>query len=209
MNFSRSLVASASFAALLATGSAIAADQTIPLTLAAINVGGAAPYGWVDLTDTGDSIQVHVYLRDAPGVNASDIGFVNTGEGHTTFAFTVGGGAYSLTGLTSGFERSTAPFRNSPYGDFGDGVDLIASGGGNAYYGALDFSINRTGISIEDFIANGGGFVFSADVFGNGFTGSIASNTPVTPVPEPGTYALMLAGLGVVGYIARRRKQNA
>jgi hypothetical protein len=28
----------------------------------------------------------------------------------------------------------------------------------------------------------------------------------VTAVPEPGTYALMLAGLGVVGFIARRKK---
>jgi len=28
----------------------------------------------------------------------------------------------------------------------------------------------------------------------------------VTPVPEPGTYALMLAGLGVMGYVARRRR---
>jgi hypothetical protein len=28
----------------------------------------------------------------------------------------------------------------------------------------------------------------------------------VTPVPEPETYALLLAGLGVVGFMARRRK---
>lgn len=31
-------------------------------------------------------------------------------------------------------------------------------------------------------------------------------NLQVTAVPEPGTYALMLAGLGVVGFIARRRR---
>jgi hypothetical protein len=28
----------------------------------------------------------------------------------------------------------------------------------------------------------------------------------VAPIPEPETYALMLAGLGVVGFMARRRK---
>lgn len=30
----------------------------------------------------------------------------------------------------------------------------------------------------------------------------------LTPVPEPETYALMLAGLGLIGAVARRRKQS-
>jgi hypothetical protein len=33
-------------------------------------------------------------------------------------------------------------------------------------------------------------------------------NTGVAPIPEPETYALMLAGLGAMGFIARRRKQG-
>ena len=32
--------------------------------------------------------------------------------------------------------------------------------------------------------------------------------TQVSPVPEPETYALMLAGLGLVGFMARRRKSK-
>lgn len=33
-----------------------------------------------------------------------------------------------------------------------------------------------------------------------------ADCVPTTPIPEPSTYALMLAGLGVVGWMARRRR---
>jgi hypothetical protein len=33
--------------------------------------------------------------------------------------------------------------------------------------------------------------------------------TQTNPIPEPGTYAMMLAGLGVVGFMARRCRQQA
>jgi len=35
---------------------------------------------------------------------------------------------------------------------------------------------------------------------------SYTGNVTLAPVPEPETYALMLAGLGAIGYMARRRK---
>lgn len=38
-----------------------------------------------------------------------------------------------------------------------------------------------------------------------GYGGTIST----TPVPEPETYAMLLAGLGLIGFTARRRKQNA
>ena len=41
--------------------------------------------------------------------------------------------------------------------------------------------------------------------------GSYAGNivtTPVSPVPEPKTYAMMLLGLGLMGFSARRRMNN-
>ena len=34
------------------------------------------------------------------------------------------------------------------------------------------------------------------------------ANYSITPVPEPETYALMLAGLGAVGFVARRRRSK-
>ena len=41
----------------------------------------------------------------------------------------------------------------------------------------------------------------------NSFEGANFSITPfsITPIPEPGTYALMLVGLGAIGFIAHRR----
>lgn len=50
---------------------------------------------------------------------------------------------------------------------------------------------------------------YSFDVFGDGGGGlpaAVGVSLSVAAVPEPETYALMLAGLGVLGFVARRRK---
>ena len=37
---------------------------------------------------------------------------------------------------------------------------------------------------------------------------TLGANLAAVPVPEPETYAMMLAGLGLMGFVVRRRKEN-
>jgi hypothetical protein len=46
-----------------------------------------------------------------------------------------------------------------------------------------------------------------ATSYSGGITAGIVQLHDITPVPEPSTYLLMLAGLGFVGYAARRRRR--
>lgn len=51
-------------------------------------------------------------------------------------------------------------------------------------------------------------FINTADIF-NGENVTRASFRAISPVPEPGAYAMMLAGLGLIGWAVRRRAQAA
>ena len=86
---------------------------------------------------------------------------------------------------------------------------------GTAAYGfindaATDFTITWAD-KLVDF-GNGGQFKISMDTLQFTFDGQVQDQTyniemVTAPIPEPETYALMLAGLGLVGFMARRRKQ--
>jgi hypothetical protein len=65
-----------------------------------------------------------------------------------------------------------------------------------------DYYGGQTLVGFEDLI-NGGDMDFDDIVF-------LVSNvrqTPMTTVPEPGTHAMLLAGLGILGAVARRRNK--
>ena len=75
-------------------------------------------------------------------------------------------------------------------------------------------------VNYGSFAGNGTGYTFNLPAAGNyhiditGVATGIHGGTygvalSAAPVPEPETYAMLLAGLGVMGAIARRRKQAA
>ena len=69
----------------------------------------------------------------------------------------------------------------------------------------IDFSQSGSEIQLGLMIFSGnGGSPYRTD---STLYDNFEVNLITTPVPEPSTYALMLGGLGLVGFMARRRKQ--
>jgi hypothetical protein len=71
--------------------------------------------------------------------------------------------------------------------------------GGNAWSNARFFNVSTTGTSKITFIR----FTASQNAF------ETDNHAFITAVPEPETYVMLLAGLGLLGLMARRRQQDA
>jgi len=92
-------------------------------------------------------------------------------------------------------------------------LDLPPPGIVFASNGVLSFDITGSGIDASDFHTP---FMVhiqrlntaSAGVYGQG-SDSIKVTTSVTPIPEPEIYAMLGVGLGLMGWVGRRRKQQA
>jgi hypothetical protein len=214
MKFSRSLIGAAAAIGLSSLAlPALAVDATYILDNGGSAFATPGNYGSVSLTQDGSSVDFSISLADG-------YEFVTTGNAisHALFAFNAtgvsNGDISNIQAGSPGTFTVGAPATGSPFGDFGFGIYCsdCKSGGAGATMPPLTFSVANAMVSDFAFLSTGGNpnAYFTADIIdvASGNTGQVGATGMVPGVPEPESYALMLGGLGVVGFIARRRKQQ-
>ncbi len=155
-----------------------------------VNTGSTALVGW---TVSGVSVDIIEGAYGAvTGYSIDMLGTPGPGAISQSFA-TVVGQSYTLSFDLSA--NNGGSNNNALY------VDLTGSSQA-AFAGATPFTTKTL-----NFVATGAQTTLTFTSGASGYSGAVIDNVSVSAVPEPETYAMLLAGLGLMGAIARRRKQ--
>jgi hypothetical protein len=117
------------------------------------------------------------------------------------FTFSVTGTPTNLDAIVSSISRTAATGLDIT------GINLYTSGGSLVSTGsmmstgAIDvWTLSSNSLAVGNYYVQVNGTMVSNT------SGSFGGAIMLAPVPEPETYGMMLAGLGLVGFLARRRK---
>ncbi|RZU01151.1 putative secreted protein [Rivibacter subsaxonicus] len=198
--------------ALFGSGMAQAAVTTVPIAgdVGASTGGSGATFsGLVSYDDSTSVLSVTLRNESPSSLGGYLTAFAFNAPAAASLSFasaTLGSFSTFLTG------PNTAPFNGFEYGV---GVGSPYNGGGAPSAGlsigaAATWTFNVSGglFDADDFLSAGGenkSAVFLTRF--RGFANGGSDKVPATVVPEPASYALMLAGLAALGFGARRRQR--
>jgi hypothetical protein len=168
------------------------------------------------LASAGASAMEYSQGTITSGKTYFDVKDVGVGSFADTFSFTIASPLFtggSVSDLPISFTLTFPPFSTvNLYNITGLNVKLY---GGAVGSGSLLFDLDSNPLSSADYKAGSGLFDVGNYYFAVSGTGAGALGgkyqfavTAIAPVPEPESYALLLAGLGVMGTIALRRNRS-
>lgn len=154
-------------------------------------------------------------LNATVNTDGSAVSFFSAGE----LTITGGGAAIisPLSGLIEALEITFAKgWDNITFNFAGDpGMFDLVVNGGSIFEGGLgnNCTICTIANGSNQFTLSGSGITNLAFTFDTGITSArqfrVGGVSNVPPVPEPGTWMLMILGLGAVGFAMRRRQNTA
>ena len=167
------------------------------LVLAAASLGGSAAYA-ADISSNPQALAIldnSAYFGDSFSLN---------NEGNTfadRFRFSVTSVPHDFDAIVASISRTADMGLDiSDLSLYSTSGALITSGVLGSS-GALDiWTLSADSLALGNYYLQVSGSLVSAT------SGSFGGSVMLTPVPEPETYGMLLAGLGVVGMLARRRK---
>lgn len=134
-----------------------------------------------NLVSPGAFADIYTFTLAATQVVSSSVSAVNVGSALNIFA--------------------------STYALYSSGADSLVGTSDDSIVGSPWAFNGSSGSIIHSLSLSAGSYYYVASGIANGAAGGVYTLTSTTvPVPEPETYALLLGGLGVVGFLARRRR---
>ena len=164
------------------------------------------PSGWTITNGTVDIIGSGGSYDLVPGHGSYvdlDGGSAHSGKLSHTLSL-LAGHTYTLSFDLAGSHRGTSEMVNVKFGTTTENFNLASNDGFSHH--TMSFTPISSGLYSFGYQNNQFG-AHLGNLEGNNI-GALLDNVAVTSVPEPESYAMFMAGLGVMGFIARRRKNG-